>query len=137
MKEEMGFGTYCLFVLALILIYYFIANVHTIFPVMDYDEYFVDKYGTIHTKSCPIKDVPWFTRKHDKYYFIKEKGQTFCDECISLDDERKMNVLHHYNIEEQIFHLRMEGVPKDRVKKVVKGYADSNKELEQIECLKN
>ena len=70
----------------------------TIFPFMNDNEYFVDKYGNIHGYNCPYKGVPWFTRKHSKYDILIEKNQQICRECL-LHEEDKIWDLHYTNLE--------------------------------------
>lgn len=123
--EEMGdTKAYCLFVLVLFGIGEFATNFRTIFPIMDYDEYFVDKYGTIHNKNCPYKSVPWFTKKEPKYDIMRKKGQRYCNECVSAFDEGKMEDLHLFNVENRMSYLRSRGATQEYIDKELNKYAD-------------
>lgn len=115
---------YYLFLLILFGVCALVHYSRTIFPIMDYDEYFVDKYGTIHNKDCSYKSVPWFTKKESKYDFIKKKGQKYCQECISSFDEEKMEDLHQLNVEHRILYLRSRGATQEYIDKELERYAD-------------
>ena len=94
---------------------------HTIFPFMDDDEYFIDKYGCIHGKNCPRKSVPWFTIKHSKYDFLIEEEQEICSDCLYLEEEKLM-MLHKINLKEEILRLKRIGVQEDYIKSELRKY---------------
>lgn len=122
--KKIKMKAYLLFLSSLLVISFFYNYSHTIFPVMEYDEYFVDENGVIHNKSCQYRSVPWFTTKPNKYDFIKMKGQEFCDECFSRLEISKMNMLHEYNIQERINHLKGSGAPEEYIDNELERYAN-------------
>lgn len=86
-----------------------------IFPIMGDAEYFVDKNNIIHNKNCPYKNVPWFTAKHNKYNFIKETEQEFCDECFLDEEVYKLKVLSEINLADEALRLERAGASKDYI----------------------
>lgn len=82
-----------------------------IFPTMDDDEYFVRSY-TIHNNHCDFAKIPWFTVKHKKYDFIKEKGIDFCSTCFDETDSKKMKNISKMNIEDLMWRYKSHGYSK-------------------------
>lgn len=113
--------TYFIFLSVLASIMIFVSYAHTIFPVMDDDEFFVDKYGTIHGKYCPYKDVPWFTQKHSKYDILMKNDQDICNECL-LHEKSKLYTLHAFNFKEKILQLKREGAPEEYISNTMEEY---------------
>ena len=65
MKEKISdIKIYFIIIGVILLLCILFSNMHTILPIIDDDEYFVDEFGNIHGESCPYKSVPWFTPKH-------------------------------------------------------------------------
>lgn len=88
----------------------------TIFPIMGYDEFFVDENEIIHNKSCPYKDIPWFTKKQGKYDFMKEPQQEFCRECFLDEEIDKLLMIHDYNIKNEELRLKRAGANEEYIK---------------------
>lgn len=107
--------TYYLFLGILVFVVIVCSYVHTIFPVMDDDEYFVDENNVIHNTPCPYKGVPWFTKKQSKYEFIKNGDWEFCNECFSEDEISKLMMLHECNIELYIDNLLHKGASTEYI----------------------
>lgn len=108
---------YAIFVIALFVVAAIIGYGYIIFPVMDDDEYFVDKNDVIHNNRCPYRDVPFFTTKRSKYEFIKEGDWVFCNECFSKDEISKLMMLHDCNVELYIDRLQKAGASTEYIEK--------------------
>lgn len=106
---------YAIFILALLAVATIIGYSHTIFPVMDDDEFFVDKNDVIHNGGCPYKGVPFFTTKRSKYEFIKERDWVFCNECFSKAEISKLMMLHDCNVEVFIDRLQKAGASTEYI----------------------
>lgn len=115
MKKINDTKVYILFVCALCVVAIIVANAHTILPVMDDDEFFVDENKMIHNKHCPYKSVPWFAEKKSKYDFIKLADWDFCDECFSKNEISKLMTLHHCNVELYIERLHRNGATEEYI----------------------
>lgn len=100
---------YVIFVCALFVVSFIIGNAHTIFPVMDDDEYFVDENDVIHNGQCPYRSVPMFTKKRSKYDFVKNGDWTFCNECFSDEEIGTLMMLHDRNLKLYIERLEKLG----------------------------
>lgn len=92
-----------------------------IFPLIDDDEYFVDEYGCCHDNNCSLRDVPWFTKKYNKYDFLLKHGQKICRECLLLE-ENKLWRLHYINLELREQTLRYNGATEDYIEKEMQKY---------------
>lgn len=106
---------YAIFLITLFVVAAIIGCSHTIFPIMDDDEYFVDKNDVIHNGGCPYNGVPFFTTKRSKYEFIKEGDWTFCNECFSKDEISKLMILHDCNVEMFIDRLQKAGASTEYI----------------------
>ncbi len=106
---------YAIFILALLAVATIIGYSHTIFPVMDDDEFFVDKNDVIHNNRCPYKEVPFFTTKRSKYEFIKERDWGFCNECFSKDEVSKLMMMHECNVKMYIDRLQRAGASTEYI----------------------
>lgn len=104
----------------LIVVGLFLTFARTIFPYVEYDEYFVDKYGGIHGKYCPREDS-WFTIKYSKYDILIERDQSICDECLLLEED-KLFMLHKYNLKERILYLKREGASEEYIRDELSSY---------------
>lgn len=113
--------TYFKFLCILAIVAIIISNASFIFPFMGDDMYFVDKYSNIHGNKCPYKEVPWFTKKHNKYNIIIKSDQEICRECL-LYEEDKLMELHYINIEEEIKRLKRSGAPDEYIENRLKQY---------------
>ena len=110
----------CIFECVLIAFVWCIAiNYHTIFPVIDDDEYFVDKYDIVHNGRCPDVAVPWFQTKAPKFYFIKNKNWIFCDKCFSAVEQQQMYAMHTYNLKIIVQELRKKGSSNEEIQRVL------------------
>lgn len=94
---------------------------HTTTFSLNYDEFFVDEYGTIHGKNCPYKEKPLFSRKYKKYDILIKSDQTICKECL-LFEEDKLLLLNEINIQEEIKRLRREGASEEFINKKISSY---------------
>lgn len=94
----------------------------TIFPIMGYDEYFVDENEIIHNKNCPYKNAPWFTNKPSKYDFMKMPQQKFCRECFIDEEINKLMMIHDCNIENEISRLERAGADEEYIKTKLEKY---------------
>ena len=88
---------------------------------LNYDEYFVDEYGTIHGKNSPYKGKSFLSRKYKKYDILIKSDQTICKECL-LFEEDKLLLLHEINIQEEIKRLRREGASEEFINKKISMY---------------
>lgn len=113
--------TYYKFFVILAVVAILIYLLPTILPIMDDDEYFVDKNGIIHGDNCPYKSVPWFTQKYSKYNILIKQDQEICKECL-LPEEDKLWDLHYINLELKNLSLRRNGAPEDYIKQKLKLY---------------
>lgn len=123
-REWSDTKTYMFVVGAILFVYFIVANAHTIFPVMDEDEFFVDKYWCMHNKNCPYKSVLWFKIKKSKYDFMKNKDWKFCSECFSDDEIEKMMILHHYNVRNYIEYLQINGATDEYIEGELMQYGE-------------
>lgn len=115
MKEKISdIKIYFIIIGVILLLCILFSNMHTILPIIDDDEYFVDEYGNIHGESCPYKSVPWFTTKHSKYNILIIKGQKICRECLLLEED-KLLILHDVNVENEINRLRRAGASEEYI----------------------
>ena len=79
-----------------------------ILPFVDSSEYYeyttkIDKnisYTVIHTHDCPLRRNSWFKFKHSKYDFILEADTYICRECFSIEEAKKMLMVHNYNLKD-------------------------------------
>lgn len=116
-----GSKAYALFLLALTAIAITIHSLPTILPIMDDDEYYVDKNGVLHDKYCPYSKIPWFTQKHSKYDILIEADQTLCMECLSYDED-KLYVLHKLNLRNEITRMRLGQLPEEEIRAEILKY---------------
>ena len=90
------------------------ANISSILPIMDDDEYFVDEYGNIHGNGCPYMSVPWFTRKSSKYDILIKNDEKICGECLLLEEDKLM-WLHNLNLDAERLRLERAGAPDEYI----------------------
>lgn len=107
--------------LLIVIVTFFEVMQHTTLFSLNYDEYFVDKYGTIHGKDCPYKGKPWFSRKFNKYDILIKSDQTICRECL-LFEEDKLLQLNEINIQEEIKRLRRQGASEEYINNRISQY---------------
>lgn len=109
------------YIMTMLAICIFLSFVRTIFPYVEEDEFFVDKYGEIHGKYCPKEDAPWFTTKYDRYNILIERDQYICNECLSFEED-KLFMLHKYNLKKRIQFLKSEGLSVEEISDDIKIY---------------
>lgn len=114
--------TFYKFLTLLILELIIVSNAHTIFPIMNDYEYFVDKNDIIHNNACPYRSVPWFTRKQSKYVFMKTHRQEFCNECFIDDEIGKLMIIHYCNIKNEISRLKRYGADEEYIRTTLEKY---------------
>ena len=111
-----------------LLVYYGSA----IFPIMNDYEYFVDEYDVIHDDNCPLREVPWFTFKHNKYDIIIGSDQTLCDECL-LYDKEKLLMLHRLNLIDLSLRYHSSDYTQEYIEQQLKKYRPVNYDPEEEE----
>lgn len=112
MNDKKVYYSFIVFVIAIITV---MSYARAIFPIMQYDEYFIDKNGIIHNKSCPYKSIPWFSKKFSKYDFMKENQQEFCNECFIDEEIEKLMILSEINLDNEALRLKQAGASDDYI----------------------